>query len=183
MDKVNKAAIKLIHADGFFPPGEELSLISAVKDLRYEMKPYGYEVQNINLIFKDIEPVFSKMLGEPVTLDKQKSGVFRKPINNIIHIEDFSSINEWCFIIALESTTFNIFHHTSDTRFASGEVDHETALTKADFNYRNLFEWKLVTNIHLTPNQGVFFRPWCFHSLENGIVQYYRLLPDGEQDV
>lgn len=182
MSEVNKAAIKLIHADGFFPPGEEHDLLSVVKDLRYEQTPYGYEVPNINLIFNNIESVFSKMLGETIELDQKKSGVFRKPINNIIHIEDFSTTTEWCFIIALEPTTFNIFHHTSDSRFSDGKVDHETALTKHDFNYRNLFEWKLVTNIHLMPNQGVFFRPWCFHSLENGIVQYYRLLPKGDQD-
>ncbi len=183
MSQVNKAAIKLIHADGFFPKGDEKSLLNAIKDLRYVQTSYGYEVPDVNLIFKDIDTVFSKMLGENIQLDKKRSGIFRKPINNIIHVEDFVSTNEWCFIVALEPTTFNIFHHTSDSRFVDPVVDHETALTGHNFNYRNLFEWKLVTNIYLTANQGVFFRPWCFHSLENGIIQYYRLLPEEEQDV
>jgi len=39
-----------------------------------------------------------------------------------------------------------------------------------------LFEWDIYTNILLEPNQGVIFRPWLFHSIENGLVQYYRLV-------
>jgi len=40
-------------------------------------------------------------------------------------------------------------------------------------------EWNIETNVVLEENQGVFFRPWMFHSLDEGkLVQYYRLLTD-----
>jgi hypothetical protein len=41
-----------------------------------------------------------------------------------------------------------------------------------------LFEWELHTNVLLEANQGVFIRPWVFHSLDSNLVQYYRLFTD-----
>jgi len=39
-----------------------------------------------------------------------------------------------------------------------------------------MMEWDVCVNIRLEANQGVIFRPWLFHSIEDGLVQYYRLL-------
>ena len=90
-------------------------------------------------------------------------------MNCIIHFEAFDSLNEWCFVVALERTTFNLYHHVSGAK---------SALDGYKFNYRNLFEWDYDVNILLQPNQGIFFRPWLFHSLENGIIQYYKILTE-----
>ena len=42
-------------------------------------------------------------------------------------------------------------------------------------NYQDFRDWDYHTNILLEPNEGVIFRPWLFHSLEEGLVQVYRL--------
>jgi hypothetical protein len=173
---IRKSFIKLIHADGFFPNNDAELLFHNVKDLTFASTPYGLEIPGLSIIFPDINIVFSKMLGENIEIDKSRSGVIRKPMH-IIHFEDFVDLNEWCFIIALEKTTFNIYQHVKDIRHNDyGLVDAKTALDGHQFNYLNLFEWDVVTNVVLERNQGVFFRPWCFHSLQNGLVQYYRLL-------
>lgn len=178
---VKKAAIKLIHADGFFPPGEAEACCDVVSTLQYVEKDYGGEIENFSIILPGIDPIFSQMLGEQVVVDRKTSGVFRRPIR-IVHFESFDSLDEWCFIVALERTTFNIYNHVKDIRYNPvAEVDARTALDGWQFNYRNLFEWDVTTNILLEPNQGIFFRPWIFHSLENGVIQYYRLLPANQQ--
>ena len=158
--------IKLIQADDFFPHDDVEKLRNLGNSLPKVEKEYGLEVENFNFIVPNLEPVFSNILGQPITIDKDRSGVFRKPMNCIIHFEGFDDPSEWCFMIALEPTTFNLYHHLSGAK---------TALEGYKFNYRNLFEWDYNTNILLKPNQGVFFRPWLFHSVEDGLVQYYRL--------
>lgn len=173
--QVNKAAVSLIRADGFFKPGESEAMASVVRGLNWTEKIYGQEIENFSIILPNIAPVFSKMLGEEVEVDEKHSGVFRKPMDNIVHFEHFDSLNEWCFVVALEKNTLNFFHHLKKDG-AFGETDAKTVLDGYQFNYRNLFEWDLHTNILLEPNQGVFFRPWLFHSLQDGIVQYYRLI-------
>lgn len=166
--------VKMLHADGFFPAGDVESCVAAVKDTKFTEKEYGYELDHFNMVLGGLEPILSKVLGERVIVEHSRSGIFRKPFNNIIHFEDFDSLNEWCFIVALEKNTLNLFHHKNKL----GETDAKTALEGYQFNYRNLFEWDLHTNVLLEPNQGVFIRPWVFHTLDSNLVQYYRLVTD-----
>jgi hypothetical protein len=176
--KINRTPIKLIHADGFFPKGEAESLHAVVRDLQYVNGEYGLEISNFNLILPDIHLVFSKILGEDVILDRSRSGIVRKPYNNMIHFESFESTDEWCFILALEKTTLNIYKHVKDIRCNDyDDVDSRNALDGFQFDYTNFFEWDITSNIILECNQGVFIRPWVFHSLQDGIVQYYRIMP------
>ena len=174
MKASNRPMVKMLHADGFFPAGDVESCVAAVKDMRFTEKEYGYELDHFNMVLGGLEPILSKVLGERVIVEHSRSGIFRKPFNNIIHFEDFESLNEWCFIVALEKNTLNLFHH----RNQKGETDAKTALEGYQFNYRNLFEWDLHTNVLLEPNQGVFIRPWVFHTLDSNLVQYYRLVTD-----
>ncbi len=176
---MSREMVKLIHADGFFPPGDAEKYSAVVQGLNFVEKEYGYELENFNMILPNIEPILSKVLGERISVDGARSGIFRKPISNLVHFESFDSLNEWCFIVALEKTTLNLHYHLSTP--GDGEVsgaDAWSALDGYKFNYRNIFEWNIHTNIVLRPNQGVFFRPWVFHSLEDGLVQYYRLISD-----
>lgn len=163
---------KLIHADNFFVPKEAEKLLLVSKSLTFVEKEYGLEVDQFNLTFPGLDPIFSNLVGEEVTVDDERSGVFRKPINCQIHFESFETLHEWCFIIALEKTTFNLYNHLE----SFGVVNARSALDGYKWNYKNLFEWDYYTHILLEPNQGVIFRPWLFHSIENGLVQYYRLI-------
>jgi len=164
----DRSMVTLIHADKFFHPDEIQKLFNAVCMLQYQPSEYGSEVKDFNLLFPGIENMFSKAVGEQVVLEVEKSGLFRKPMFGI-HFESFTDPDEWCFVIALEPTTFNVFHHISGA---------ESALQGFQFGYRNPFEWgDAVVNIELKTNQGLFFRPWLFHSLDKGVVQYYKLKP------
>jgi hypothetical protein len=171
--------VKLIHADGFFPPGDAEKYKSIVENLNFVQTKFGLEVPNFNMILPKIEPLLSRVLGERVIVDSKRSGVFRKPINNVIHFEDFESLNEWCFLVALEETTLNLCYHISDHTLGElSPVDAHTALDGTNFDYFNFFEWKIHTNVILQPNDGIFIRPWVFRTLYDGLVQYYRLIAD-----
>lgn len=175
---INRTAVKLIHADGFFPKGEAEALCSVVQGVNYIEAEYGHEMPDFNLILPDIHLVFSKILGEDVIIDRKRSGITRRPYNGMIHFESFESPNEWCFILALERNVLNIYKHVKDARYNEYDaVDSRNVLEGYQFNYRNLFEWDVVSNIVLEANQGVFIRPWVFHSLQDSVVQYYRILP------
>jgi hypothetical protein len=175
---IKRTSIKLIHADGFFPKGEAEALCSVVQNVRYVDGEYGKEIPDFNLILPDIDLIFSKILGEEVVLDKKKSGIIRKPYSNMIHFESFENPSEWCFILALERTTLNIYKHIADIRYNDlDQVDSKNVLDGYKFNYKNMFEWDVMTNVILDCNEGVFIRPWVFHSLQDGTVQYYRILP------
>lgn len=166
--------VKMIHADGFFPAGDTERCVATVRDVSFTEKSYGYELEHFNMVLGGVEPILSKVLGERVIVEHKRSGIFRKPFNNIIHFEDFESLNEWCFIVALEPNTLNLYHHKDQ----QGNIDAKSALDGWNHNYRNLFEWELHTNVLLEANQGVFIRPWVFHSLDSNLVQYYRLFTD-----
>lgn len=170
----SRAMVKLIHADEFYPPGDAQKYCAMVQGLNFTPKSYGWELENFNMILSGLEPIMGRVLGERVVIDSVRSGVFRKPLNNVIHFEDFETLDEWCFVVALERTTLNLYEHIN----SQGKVDATSALVSHQHNYMNLFEWNLHTNILMEPNQGVFFRPWIFHSLDNGLVQYYRLISD-----
>jgi len=175
----NRSMVKLIHADGFFPPQDVVNLRNVVQGFNFVEKEYGYELPDFNLIFPNIETTLYHVLGERVTVDPDRSGVIRRPFNHAIHFESFDSPNEWVFIVALEATQVNLWHHISDTSMGElSPADSRSVFEGMNFNYRNLFEWKIHTNIMLEPNQGLFIRPWVFHSLEDGLVQYYRLIAD-----
>lgn len=178
---MSRSMVSLIHADEFFPGKDAENLRAAVECMNFVQMPYGMELPNFNLIFPDSEIIFKNVLGERVIVDPLRSGIIRKPNNNRIHFEQYDSPDEWCFIVALEPTTINLWHHI-DPKEGMGELakaDAKSAMTaEGAYNFNNLFEWKIHTNIRLETNQCLFIRPWVFHSLEDGLVQYYRLISD-----
>lgn len=157
--------IKLLQADNFFKEEDIVPLYNIAYSLPFVDREYGKEIENFNLVVPGLNPVFSKLLAEEVTVDEENSGIFRKPTFGI-HFESFDSLSDWVFVVALERTTFNLYHHLSGAK---------TALDEYRFNYQNFMEWDYHTNLILQPNEGVIFRPWLFHSLEEGLVQVYRL--------
>ena len=161
--------IKLLQADNFFKQEDVNFLFNVTNNLQFVEKEHGFEIENFNMVIPDLDPIFSKLLADDVTVDEENSGIFRKP-NLGIHFESFSSMSDWVFIVALQQTTFNLYHHLSGAKTALDEYRFDYRL-----NYTAVLDWDYHTNILLEPNQGVIFRPWLFHSLESGLVQVYRL--------
>ena len=165
---MTRRMVKLITADDFFSPEEVLSLYHITNNLKFSPTDYGTEVENFNLVAPDMSDIFSKVVGETIIIDEEHSGIFRRPIINI-HFESFETPEEWCFAVALEQCTFNIYKHLSGAK---------SALEEYRFNYRNLFEWDYHTNILLEPGQGLFYRPWLFHSFNGGLIQTFKMKTD-----
>jgi hypothetical protein len=165
--EINRGMVKLIHADNFYQEGGCEELWNIANSLRFVPKDYGKEIEHFNLFQPGLEPMFSKIIGESVDIDEDKSGVFRIPFPSIVHFEAFDDINEWCFAVALEDNVmFNLYQHESGA---------STALDGYQFNYRNMFEWNYYCNFQLKQNQGIFYRPWLFHSFSSGMIQYFKL--------
>ena len=151
--------------DGFYTNEAAKQIASAVFSLPYTKSEFGEEIENFNMIDPDIDEMFSAVMGKKVAVDQERSGVFRRP-TLFIHFESFQSPKEWVFVVALENSTFNIFEHQGGAKSALDGYQH---------NYRNLFEWDLTVNHLLEPGQGVFFRPWMFHTFDMGLVQTFRI--------
>lgn len=158
--------IKLLQADNFFTDEDTSKLFHVVNNLPFVEKEYGYEIENFNLVIPGLDPIFSNLLNDNIVVDEDNSGVFRRPKIGV-HFESFESSSDWIFILALEPTTFNLLYHVNS--------NSRSALEEYRFNYKNFLEWNYYTNILLEPNCGIIFRPWLFHSLQDGLVQVYRL--------
>lgn len=157
--------VKLITVDGFFSSEHATRLSNVVQNLQYVDTEFGKEISEFNMVADAADDMFSNVLNTRVNVDKENSGVFRYPVH-WIHFENFKSTNDWIFACALQQSTFNVFEHCSGIT---------TALDRYDFNYRNLFEWDLKINYILSPGQGILFRPWLFHSFDQGLIQIFKL--------
>lgn len=152
--------------DGFYTKEGAEGLSCVVFPLNKEQTEFGRDVPHFNMVPENANELFSKVLGRNVEVIDEQSGVFRFP-ELFVHFEGFDSVNEWLFVVAIQQSTFNIFEHkTGATNATEGYK----------FNYQNLFEWDLTVNHLLQPGQGVFFRPWLFHSFDTGLIQIFRLI-------
>lgn len=160
--------LKLITVDDFYTQEEGYNLSRVILPLmQFERNDFGEDLPNFNMVPNDADEIFSKVLNNKISVDKERSGIFRKPeMSAFVHFEEFESIHDWLFVVALDSTTFNVFEHKSGIRNATEGYE---------FAYRNLFDWNLMNNIILLPGQGVFFRPWLFHSFSSGLIQIFRM--------
>lgn len=157
--------MKTMTIDGFYTQEEANRIENVTFNLQYKPTDFGQEIPEFNMVPGDADELFSKVLKLPVTVIDESSGVFRLP-KHFIHFEGFDSLNEWLFVVAIQQSTFDIYEHQSGAT---------TALDGYQFNYMNLFEWDLMCNYVLKPGQGVFFRPWLFHSFDSGLIQIFRL--------
>jgi hypothetical protein len=157
--------IKTITVDDFYTADQANNIANTVLSLKYTETEFGQEIDNFNMIPADADDLFSGVVGKSMQVIEENSGVFRIP-KLFIHFEGFDSVKDWIFVVALQDTTFNLFEHHSGST---------SALSGYQFNYQNLFEWDLTVNYQLQPGQGIFFRPWLFHSFSNGLIQTFRL--------
>jgi hypothetical protein len=157
--------VKIITVDGYYTEEQARNISNITYTLQYVQKEFGKEIENFNMVPEDADTMFARMLNTGIRVDPDRSGVFRIP-DNLIHFESFAGTDEWLFAVALQTSTFNVYEHTTGVA---------NALTDYRFNYRNMFEWDLQVNYVLKPGQGVLFRPWLFHSFDTGQIQIFRL--------
>ena len=153
--------LKTMTVDEFYTEKVATQIAGAVWSIPRVETEYGFEIQNFNMFDPDSNEVFSNVMNKKVIVDPKTSGSFRIPML-FVHFESFKSIKDWKFAVALQESTFNIFEHKTGAT---------TALDGYQFNYGNLFEWDLTINHVLKPGQGIFFRPWLFHSFNQGMIQ------------
>lgn len=157
--------VKIIAVDDFFNKEQATDLCQKTYYLQYVQKEFGEEIDQFNWVPADANRMFSEVLGTNMVVDEERSGIFRRS-GGFIHFEYFESVDQWVFAVALQTTTFNVYEHTSGV---------QNALREHRFNYRNLFEWNHRVNYELEPGHGILFRPWLFHSFSNGLTQVFRL--------
>jgi hypothetical protein len=164
---VNKSVLNFIHAREFFPKGDAENYKLAVENLlHYYDMPYGKELVDFNMIFPDIDVMFSGLLGDFVSVDENKSGTFRIPYDDLIHFEEFDDLSEWRLAVALEDVIFKVYSHTSGAK---------NALEGYNFDYLNKDDWNVETVTILRQNDAIFYRPWIFHSFEKKLIHCYQL--------
>ena len=159
------STIKTMTIDGFYSKEEAQRLSNVILDLPFTKSEFGKEIENFNMVPENANTLFSGVLNRDMEVIEETSGVFRLP-ELFIHFESFQNSNEWMFVVALENSTFNLFEH---------QLGAKNALEGYEHNYRNLFEWDLTVNYLLEPGQGIFFRPWLFHTFDSGLIQTFRL--------
>lgn len=158
--------LNFIHTSNFYSTDQANGLADIARSLQYSPCEFGVMTENFNYIQPDSEKIFSEVLNTKVTIS-DSSGIFYKP-NNGIHFDSFSDFSRWKFVVAVEPSIFTMFYHNSGAK---------SALERYDFNYNNLFDWEYQTQILMEPGQGLFYRPWMFHSLASGsIVQMFDII-------
>lgn len=162
------AFLKTITIDDFYTKEEGIMMSKVILPLlQFTENDLGQDLQNFNMVPPDANEIFSKVLNKKINVNMEKSGVFRIPnLSSFVHFEEFESVNDWLFVVAIEHTTFNVFEHKSGAKNATEGYE---------FAYKNLFDWNLTLNHLLEPGQGIFFRPWLFHSFNSGLIQIFRL--------
>jgi hypothetical protein len=171
---VNRSVINYIHARDYFPKHEVEQLAPLVQDVNWIDKKFGKEMENFNLIFNDIDLVIGKMVGDLVDIDRPASGTLRRTLHEIIHFEDFEDTNDWRFVVAIEDNEFKTFIHKSGYKSMLDYLKDESE-EKSELNWFDHEQWDVETTIKMKTNDVLFYRPWIFHSFQEGILHYYKL--------
>jgi hypothetical protein len=171
---VNRSVINYIHARDYFPKEEIHQLRPLVDDVRWVEKKFGKEMEHFNLIFKDIDIVLGKMVGDIVEIDKENSGTLRRTLHEVIHFEDFNDLNDWRFVVAMDENEFKTYIHKDGYKNFLDYLKDENE-ERPILNYINKDDWEEEAVIKMKPNDVLFYRPWVFHSFQEGVLHYYKL--------
>jgi hypothetical protein len=171
---VNRSVINYIHARDYFPEHELDELRTWLGGTYWEDKKFGQELRNFNLIFPDIDLVLGKMIGDIIEIDKPNSGTIRKPLKDVIRFEDFEDLNDWRFVAAIEDNTFITYNNLKGYKTFLSYIK-DTSEEKPSLDYFNGEDWEIESVIKLKPNDVLFYRPWVFHSFDEGMLHYYKL--------
>lgn len=172
--QVNRSVINYIHARDYFPKHEADAIVPLVQDVHWIDKKFGKEMEHFNLIFNDIDLVIGKMVGDIVEIDRQNSGTLRKTLHEVIHFEDFEDTNDWRFVVSLEDNEFKTFVHKSGYKSMLDYLKDDSE-EKPELLWLDPEQWEVETTIKMKSNDVLFYRPWIFHSFQDGILHYYKL--------
>lgn len=172
--QVNRSVINYIHARDYFPKEEVDQIAPLIQDVHWEDKPFGSQMVNFNMIFKDIDLVLGKMVGDLIEIDRPNSGTFRRMLHEVIRFEDFGDLNDWRFVVALEDNEFKTYVHKEGYKSLLDYIKDENE-EKPILNYLDKEEWEVEATIKMKSNDVLFYRPWIFHSFQEGILHYYKL--------
>lgn len=166
---VDKSVLNFIHARNFFTQevANDFSIFAKGFPDKHSPMEYGFEFKNFNMTYPEMDMIIGTLLGDYMKVVEEKSGTFRVPYDNVIHFELFDSIHEWRLAVALEENLFKTYRHVSGAKDARD--GHK-------FNYDNLEEWKIETQINIAAGDAVFYRPWVFHSFEAKHIHCYTIL-------
>ena len=171
---VNRSVINYIHARDYFPEKEIEHIRPLVDDVSWVDKKFGKEMEHFNLIFEDIDIVLGKMTGDIVEIDKPNSGTLRRTLHEVIHFEDFLDLNDWRFVVALDENEFKTYAHKDGYKSILDYIKDETE-EKPFLDYLKKEDWYEEATIKMNPNDVLFYRPWIFHSFQEGVLHYYKL--------
>ena len=171
---VDRSVINYIHARDYFPKGEIEQLRSLVDDVSWVDKKFGKEMEHFNLIFKDIDIVLGKMTGDLVEIDRKNSGTLRRTLHEVIHFEDFEDLNDWRFVVSMDKNEFKTYIHKGGYKSMLDYIKDESE-EKPDLDFINKNDWEEEAKIKMNPNDVLFYRPWVFHSFQDGVLHYYKL--------
>lgn len=160
-----KNILNFIHTLNFYTDEQLSGLTTFARELTYQPSEFG-SMSTLAYCQSDHEKTFSSVMNTPITIHPD-SGNFYRP-NTGIHFNTFENFNMWKFAVAIEPTIFTMFYHSSGAK---------SALDGVNFNYNNMFEWEYQTQIMMEPGQGLFYRPWMFHSFASGsIIQKFDIV-------
>jgi hypothetical protein len=171
---VNRSVINYIHARDYFPKGEIEEFRPWIQDVKWLDTKFGKEIENVNLIFENIDIILGKMTGDLLEVDRKNSGTFRKTFHEVIHFEDFEDTNDWRFVTSVDENEFKTYIHKGGFKSVLDYIKDESE-EKPFLDYSNPEEWEVETTIKMKPNDVLFYRPWVFHSFQEGILHYYKL--------
>jgi hypothetical protein len=171
---VDRSVINYIHARDYFPKGEIEALRPLVDDVSWVDKKFGKEMEHFNLIFQEIDIILGKMTGDLLEVDRPNSGTLRKTLHEVIHFEDFEDLNDWRFVVAMDANEFRTFIHKDGYKSFVDYLKDEKE-DKPLLDYLDKDVWDEETVIKMKPNDVLFYRPWIFHSFQEGILHYYKL--------
>jgi hypothetical protein len=171
---VDRSVINYIHARDYFPKGEIEQLRPLVEDVSWVDKKFGKEMEHFNLIFKDIDVVLGKMTGDLVEIDRKNSGTLRRTLHEVIHFEDFEDLNDWRFVVSMDKNEFKTYIHKDGYKSMIDYIKNKSE-EKPLLDFINKNDWEEEATIKMNPNDVLFFRPWVFHSFQDGVLHYYKL--------
>lgn len=172
--QVNRSKINYIHARDYFPPGEIEQFRPWIEHVNWIPMKFGHEIENIHLIFPNIDVIMGKMVGDFLEVDRSASGTFRRTLPGIIHFEDFDSLDDWRFVVACDANMFKTYSHVHGYKHHLEYVADESE-GKPELAYLDDTQWKEEAMIKMQPNDVLFYRPWLYHSFQDGILHYYKL--------
>lgn len=171
---VNRSTINYIHARDYFPKGEIEQFRPWLENVKWVDTKFGKQIENINLIFENIDIILGKMSGDLLEVDRKNSGTLRKTLHEVIHFEDFEDTNDWRFVVAVDENEFKTYIHKDGFKSILDYIKDESE-EKPLLDYLNKDDWETEAVIKMKPNDVLFYRPWVFHSFQDGILHYYKL--------